>query len=192
MNTDSTSKAHETTPGGTAAPGTTNSANGTEASMPVRDWMSSPVLVIRPDTPVADAYDMMVQHGIRRLPVVDDKGRLVGIVTLGDLREARPSPATSLSIYELNYLLARLTVGQIMTHNPYTVRPDTSVLQAARLMLKHKVGGLPVVDNEGRPVGIITESDIFRMLIDQWDYFTRQHVDPGLVASLIAQELDRH
>jgi CBS domain-containing protein len=79
-----------------------------------------------------------------------------------------------------------------MTHNPYTVRPDTSVLQAARLMLKHKVGGLPVVDDEGRPVGIITESDIFRMLIDQWDYFTRQHVDPGLVASLIAQELDRH
>ena len=193
MNTNNTSKAHdETTPGGTVTPGATNSANSLDARMPVRDWMSSPVWVIRPDTSVADAYQMMVQHGIRRLPVVDDRGRVVGIVTLGDLREARPSPATSLSIYELNYLLARLTVGQIMTHNPSTVRPDTSVLQAARLMLKHKVGGLPVVDDEGRPVGIITESDIFRMLIDQWDYFTRQHVDPGLVASLIAQELDRH
>ena len=193
MNTDSTGKAHgRTTPGRTVAPSTPGGTDGADAQILVRDWMSSPVWVIRPDTPVADAYDMMVQHGIRRLPVVDSRGRLVGIVTLGDLREARPSPATSLSIYELNYLLARLTVGQIMTHNPYTVRPDTSVLQAARLMLERKVGGLPVVDDEGRPVGIITESDIFRMLIDQWDYFTRQHVDPGLVASLIAQELDRH
>jgi acetoin utilization protein AcuB len=130
----------------------------------------------------------MMQGCIRRLPVVDGE-RLQGIVTLGDLREARPSPATSLSIYELNYLLSKLTAGHVMTHNPYTVTPNTPIQQAAKIMLERKVSGLPVVDEEDRPVGIITETDIFRMLIDQWDYFTSQHVDPGLVASLIAAEM---
>jgi acetoin utilization protein AcuB len=154
----------------------------------VKDWMSSAVRVVHPDTSVAEAYNIMMQLGIRRLPVVEGE-RLIGIVTLGDLREARPSPATSLSIYELNYLLAKLTVGQVMTHNPYTVRSETPIEQAARIMLDHKIGGLPVVDDESLPIGIITESDIFRMLIDQWDYFTVQHVDPGLVASLVAEGL---
>ncbi|HET9495853.1 MAG TPA: CBS domain-containing protein, partial [Chloroflexia bacterium] len=134
--------------------------------------------------------NMMMQKSIRRLPVVDH-GRLVGIVTLGDLREARPSPATSLSIYELNYLLAKLTVGQVMTHNPLTVSPHTPIPTAARIMLEHKVSGLPVVDEDKRPVGIITESDIFRMLIDQWDYFTGPHADPGLVASVTGDETNK-
>ena len=156
----------------------------------VRDWMSSPLHVVESHTPVADAYNTMMQKGIRRLPVVEG-GRLVGIVTLGDLREARPSPATSLSIYELNYLLAKLTVGQVMTYNPYTVTPTTPIQQAARIMLERKVSGLPVVDEEDRPVGIITETDIFRMLIDQWDYFTIQHTDPGLVATLIAEQINK-
>ena len=162
----------------------------------VKDWMSSPVQAVERDTSVADAYNIMMQKGIRRLPVVEGAdgehdGRLVGIVTLGDLREARPSPATSLSIYELNYLLAKLTVGQVMTHNPYTVSPSTPIQQAARTMLVRKVSGLPVVDEEGKTIGIITETDIFRMLIDQWDYFTAQHTDPGLVSTLVAQQLNR-
>lgn len=156
----------------------------------VRDWMTTPVYVIHTDTPVADAYNMMMQRSIRRLPVVDGE-RLVGIVTLGDLREARPSPATSLSIYELNYLLAKLTVGQVMTHNPFTVTPGTSIQQAARLMLERKVAGLPVVNEKGKPVGILTESDVFRMLVDQWDYFTMQRLDAGVIASLIAQEVNK-
>jgi CBS domain-containing protein len=156
----------------------------------VRDWMTKDVMVAHTYTPMSEAYDLMKSHDIRRLPVVHD-GKVVGIVTLGDLREARPSPATSLSIYELNYLLAQLTVGEVMTHNPYTITPDTPVQNAARIMLERKVGGLPVVDEEYRVVGIITESDIFRMLIDQWDYFTMQHVDPGLVATMIAQEMGR-
>jgi CBS domain-containing protein len=156
----------------------------------VRDWMTTPVYVIHTDTPVADAYNMMMQRSIRRLPVVDGE-RLVGIVTLGDLREARPSPATSLSIYELNYLLAKLTVGQVMTHNPFTVTPTTSIQQAARLMLDRKVAGLPVVNEKGKPVGILTESDVFRMLVDQWDYFTMQRLDAGVIASLIAQEVNK-
>jgi CBS domain-containing protein len=156
----------------------------------VRDWMTKDVIVVHTDTPMTDAYNLMKSHDIRRLPVVHDD-KLIGIVTLGDLREARPSPASSLSIYELNYLLARLTVGQVMTHHPYTVTSDTPVQKAAQIMLERKVGGLPVVDEDYRVVGIITESDIFRMLIDQWDYFTMQHVDPGLVATMIAQELGR-
>src|SRR6476659_6603908 len=155
----------------------------------VKHWMTSPVQVIRGDTSVADAYDMMMQRCIRRLPVLKGE-RIVGIVTLGDLREARPSPATSLSIYELNFLLSKLTAGQVMTHNPYTVTPATPIQEAARIMLERKISGLPVVDEEDRPVGIITETDIFRMLVDQWDYFTSQHVDPGLIASLIAEEIE--
>ncbi|HUS16912.1 MAG TPA: CBS domain-containing protein, partial [Chloroflexia bacterium] len=134
----------------------------------VRAWMTTSVEVAHPDSPLTEAYNRMMQRGIRRLPVVDS-GRLVGLVTLGDLREARPSSATSLSIYELNYLLAKLTIGVIMTHAPYTVTPDTPVAQAARLMLKHKIGGLPVVDESGTLLGIITESDIFRLLVGMWD-----------------------
>lgn len=158
--------------------------------IPVKEWMSAPLRSVDPATPVGDAYNIMMKHGIRRLPVVDGE-ELVGIVTLGDLREARPSPATSLSIYELNYLLGKLTVGEVMTHHPYTVTPAEGIQEAARIMLERKVSGLPVVDEQGKPVGIITESDIFRMLIDQWDYFTQQHVDPGLVATLIAEGINR-
>jgi acetoin utilization protein AcuB len=156
----------------------------------VEDWMTTPVYITHPDTPVSEAYNMMMERSIRRLPVVEH-GHLVGIVTLGDLREARPSPATSLSIYELNYLLAKLTVGQVMTHNPFTVMIGTPIQHAARVMLDRKVGGLPVVDEDKKLIGIITESDIFRMLIDQWSYFTVQHIDPGLVASLIGEDINR-
>jgi|SRR5687768_17516103 len=156
----------------------------------VKEWMSTPVEVITGTTPVAEAYSLMMKRGIRRLPVVE-KDRLVGILTLGDVREARPSPATSLSIYELNYLLAKLTVDEVMTFNPYTVGPDTPLQLAAKIMFERKVSGLPVVDSEKRVVGILTESDIFRMLIDQWDYFTRQRVDPGIVASLVAEAINR-
>ena len=155
-----------------------------ETETTVKDWMAWPVVSVSPGTPVADAYNTMMRKGIRRLPVVEHD-RLVGIVTLGDLREARPSPATSLSIYELNYLLARLTVGQVMTHNPLTVSPNTPIPTAARIMLEHKVSGLPVVDENKHPVGIITESDIFRMLIDRWETFAAPHVESGLVAPAV-------
>ena len=162
-----------------------------EEQIYVREWMSAPVEVISADTPMSEAYKLMMKRGIRRLPVVDTTGeRLVGILTLGDLREARPSPATSLSIYELNYLLANLKVEAVMTHNPYTVTPHTSIPAAARIMLDRKVGGLPVVDEQGKPVGIITESDVFRMLIDRWAHFTAPRVDLGLVATLIAEEIN--
>jgi acetoin utilization protein AcuB len=134
-------------------------------------WMTTPARVIQKTTPVLDAYELMISEGIRRLPVVED-GRVVGIVTLGDLREARPSRAPSLSIYELNFLLARLTVEEVMTHNPFTVTPETPLREVAEIMLHQKVGGLPVVDAAGCPVGVITESDLFRLMIERWAYFS--------------------
>ncbi|HST05527.1 MAG TPA: CBS domain-containing protein [Chloroflexia bacterium] len=155
----------------------------------VKDWMTTPAKTVDINTPVADAYNVMMEQGIRRLPVVDGD-KLVGIVTLGDLREARPSPATSLSIYELNYLLSKLTVDKVMTHDPFVVSATTPIQHAARLMLDRKVGGLPVVDEESNLLGIITESDIFSMLVDQWDYFTNRQVDPGVFASLVAEGLN--
>jgi CBS domain-containing protein len=129
----------------------------------VRDWMSKAVVSVAPTLSLPEANELMKQNKIRRLPVVDG-GELVGILTLGDLREAGPSDATSLSIFELNYLLARLTVDKIMTRDPLTVSPSTGLTEAAKLMLHHKIGGLPVVDN-GELVGVITESDIFRAYV---------------------------
>ena len=129
----------------------------------VRDWMSKDVVAIQAEQTLPEAHALMMQHKIRRLPVVKD-GDLVGIVTLGDLREASPSGATSLSIFELNYLLARLKIGQIMTRDPLTITPDTDLTEAAKLMLHHKIGGLPVTDG-GELVGVITKSDIFRAYV---------------------------
>jgi CBS domain-containing protein len=131
----------------------------------VRDWMTADVITIYPDTAVPEAHQLMKREEIRRLPVVDNAGRLVGIVTLGDLRAAEPSPATSLSVWELNYVIANLTVDKIMTHDPVTVSPDSTIGEAARTMLENRVSGLPVLDDEGKVVGIITESDIFSMVV---------------------------
>jgi len=132
----------------------------------VRDWMTPDPVTIGPKTTVPEAHKLMKEHDFRRLPVVDDHGRLIGIVTLSDLREAGPSPATSLSIFELNYLLAQLTIDKIMTRDVVTVSPDATIRDAANLMLKHEVGALPVMEN-GRLIGIITESDIFRVIVQQ-------------------------
>lgn len=132
-------------------------------SLTVRDWMTPNPITVTPSTTVPEANTLMKQGRIRRLPVVDN-GKLVGIVTLGDLREASPSDATSLSIYELNYLVAQLTVEKIMTKDPVTIDPNASIKKAAKLLLEHKIGSLPVMDG-GMLVGIITESDIFRVLV---------------------------
>jgi CBS domain-containing protein len=136
----------------------------------VGEWMTSPVKMIPAETPVGDAFDMMQDYGIRRLPVAQD-GRLVGIVTLGDLREARAMPGGSLGIYGQDYALTRMTVAQAMTAQPFTVTAATPIQVAAGVMLAQKIGGLPVVDPHGEVVGIITESDIFRMLVVQGDRF---------------------
>ncbi|MBC8170257.1 MAG: CBS domain-containing protein [Anaerolineae bacterium] len=130
----------------------------------IKTWMTSPVITITPDTPITDADRFMQEKHVRRLVVVDDD-QIVGLITKGDIREAKPSDATTLSIWELNYLLAQLTVDRVMTRKLFTVHPDESISRAARLMLEHKISGLPVVDQAGKLIGIITESDMFRMLI---------------------------
>ncbi|GIL14994.1 MAG: hypothetical protein BroJett039_01670 [Chloroflexota bacterium] len=130
----------------------------------VRDWMTPHPITIDPKTILPDAHRLMQDSRIRRVPVVAD-GHVVGIVTLGDIREAGPSQASTLSIYEVHYLLSKLTVESIMTRNPVTIAPDATIRDAARAMLEHKIGGLPVVEAAGgKLVGIITESDIFRLL----------------------------
>lgn len=133
----------------------------------VRDWMTPHPISIDPKTTLPDAHRLMQDSHIRRLPVVE-RCKIVGIVTLGDIREAEPSRATTLSIYEVHYLLSKLTVERIMTRNPITIAPDQTIRDAARLMLQHKIGGLPVVEPQsGKLVGIITESDIFRILAQE-------------------------
>lgn len=133
----------------------------------VREWMTANPVVVSSRTSLPEAHKLMTERKIRRLLVVDE-GRLVGIITRGDVRGAQPSGATTLSIYELNYLLARLTLGEIMTKNPVSVTPDTPIREAARLMLEKKIAGLPVLEGD-RVVGIITESDIFRFVVKAWE-----------------------
>jgi len=102
----------------------------------------------------------------RRLPVVDGAGKIVGIVSERDMLHASPSPATSLSVWEVNYLLWKLKVSDIMTHNVLTINQDTPVEDAASLMVTHKIGGVPVVDDSGKVVGVITETDIFKAFVE--------------------------
>lgn len=135
----------------------------------VKTWMTDAVVTIAPDTSLVAAHDLMIKEEVRRLPVVTENGRLLGIVTLGDVRGAEPSTATSLSIWELNFLLAKLKVEKIMTQNPVTVGAEATIGEAARLMLENRISGLPVVDQAGTLVGIITESDIFSMVVlNEW------------------------
>ena len=134
----------------------------------VRGLMTQSPLTVTPDTAVNEARELMRQHAIRHLPVVQ-KGRLVGIITDSDIRLVLPSPATSLSVWELNYLLDKLTVGEVMTHLVVTTAPDRHVHEAIGRMLRFKIGALPVVENH-QVVGLLTRTDIlraFRQVADQ-------------------------
>jgi acetoin utilization protein AcuB len=134
----------------------------------VRDRMTSPAVSITGDTPFQDALKLMQERRFRRLPVVDNEGRLIGIVAERDLLYASPSPATSLSVWELNYLLSKITVKGLMTRDVTTTTPDTTIEDAARVMVEKRVGGLPVVDENNRPIGMITETDIFKTLVEMF------------------------
>ena len=129
----------------------------------VRDWMTPHPITIDPKTVLPDAHRLMQDSHIRRVLVVEN-GKLVGIVTLGDIREAEPSHATTLSIYELHYLLSKLTVEHIMTRNPITVQADTPMRDALRLLLSYKIKRLPVVDGQGRLVGLVGRTEILQAL----------------------------
>ena len=134
----------------------------------IKDWMTRDPVVVDITTTVPEAHALLTRYRIRRLPVVHD-GKLVGIVTLGDVRGAEPSEATSLSIFELHYLLSKLTIDRIMTTPVATIRPDETVFDAARLMLQKKIAGLVVVGESGDVIGVVTESDIFRMIVRLWE-----------------------
>ena len=131
----------------------------------VRNWMTPNPITITMQTTLPEAHRLMDKHYVRRLPVIN-KGKLVGIVTRGDIREAQASTATTLSVYELNYLLDEMTAKDFMAYEPITISPDAPIGEAARRMMQHKIGGLPVVEN-GELVGIITETDFCRLLILQ-------------------------
>ncbi len=132
--------------------------------MLVRNYMSSPVVTVKPALPFQEALKVMREKRFRRMPVVDDAGRLVGIVSERDLLYASPSPATTLSIWEVNYLLTKIQVDRLMTEKVVTVTPDATVEEAAAIMIDKKIGGLPVLDG-GNVVGIITETDLFKALV---------------------------
>lgn len=132
----------------------------------VREKMTTSVITLSADAPFQDAFKLMKEHKIRRIPVVDDEQKLVGIVSERDLLHAAPSPATSLSIWEMNYLLWKLDLSNLMSKNVVTVTPNTLLQDAATLMIKNKIGGLPVVDDEFRVIGVITETDIFKAFVE--------------------------
>ena len=132
--------------------------------MLVNERMSYPVITIGPDMPINDALNLMKRQNIRRVPVIQN-GKMIGIITNHDLLNASPSPATSLSIWEMNYLLSKITVKDVMSKDVQTVTPDTPIEEAARIMADHKIGGLPVV-KDGEVVGIITETDLFKIFLE--------------------------
>jgi acetoin utilization protein AcuB len=134
--------------------------------MLVKDWMVEEPLVVSPKTSVETAIRTMRENRVRHLPVVGEAGTLVGVVTQTDLLQASPSPATSLSVWEINFLLAKMQVRDAMTVKVIVVSEECPLEEAALVMAEHKIGCLPVVRGK-RLVGIITETDLFNIFTDQ-------------------------
>ncbi len=150
--------------------------------MTVSRVMTHNPFTVSPDNPVADAMEIIRKEKVHRLPVLDKNRKLVGIVSEKDLLYASPSPATSLSVYEMSALLARLKISKVMTREVITVTEDTLIEDAARIMVDSNVGGLPVM-RDGLLVGIVTESDIFKLFIELFG--TRKK---GLRATVLVPE----
>ncbi|NVM21003.1 MAG: CBS domain-containing protein [Desulfobacterales bacterium] len=140
--------------------------------MLVQGWMTGEVVTVDEETSMMKASIIMKERKIRSLPVVDKNGRLVGIVSDRDLRDAAPSKATTLDVYELNYLLSSMKIKDLMTRNVVFVRPDETVEFAAILMLENKISALPVINDKGDMVGIVTQTDIFKVLINITGVYT--------------------
>lgn len=134
--------------------------------MLIRDWMTTAVISAKEDSSMLKVQKLMQEHGIKRIPVVDDEMKLIGIVSDRDIKEASPSKATTLDIHELSYLLSELKIKDIMTKEPVSVSPMDTIEQVALIMLEKKLTGLPVVDWEKKLVGMITEADIFKIFTE--------------------------
>ncbi|HLO14883.1 MAG TPA: CBS and ACT domain-containing protein [Anaerolineales bacterium] len=132
--------------------------------MLIGERMSRPVISVSPDAPINDVLAMFKKEHIRRAPVMKE-GKLVGIVSDSDLLNASPSPVTTLSVWEMNYLISKVKVKDVMTKKVITVDKDTPIEEAARIMADKKIGGLPVMDS-GKVVGIITETDLFKIFLE--------------------------
>lgn len=137
------------------------------AQVVVEDWMTSDVISLTAEANALDAYRLMTKYHIRRLPVIDNDN-LIGIVTLGDIRRRKPSSVGSPDLPEINQRLSQLSIKDVMTPQPLTTPQSMPIAQAATLMLERKISGLPVVNDRHDMVGIITESDIFRMIVQSW------------------------
>lgn len=134
--------------------------------MLVQERMTRNPITVNVDTSMHEALRLMRERKIRRLPVLDSAGKLVGMVSEKDLLYASPSPATTLSAFEINYLVAQIKVARLMSRSLIAVGDDTPLEEAARIMVDNKVGGLPVVDRAGNLVGIITETDLFKVFLE--------------------------
>lgn len=132
--------------------------------MLIGERMSHPVITVSPGMSIVETLDLLNRENIRRAPVIKN-GELVGIVSDHDLFHATPSSATTLSIWEMNYLLSKITVGEIMTKKVVSVDVNTPIEEAARMMADNKIGGLPVT-RDGKLVGIVTETDIFKLFLE--------------------------
>jgi acetoin utilization protein AcuB len=130
----------------------------------VGERMSHPVISVSPETPIHDALVMFKKEHIRRAPVIKD-GKLVGIVSESDLLNASPSTVTSLSVWEINYLISKVTVKQVMSKKVKTIDVNTPIEEAARIMADSKIGGVPVM-RSGTIAGIITETDLFKIFLE--------------------------
>jgi acetoin utilization protein AcuB len=133
--------------------------------MLVKDRMTSDPVTITTNTSLKDALELVRSKSFRHLPVLDEDGGLVGIVTEKSLIYASPTPTTTLSIFEVDYILSRTKVGQVIQGSVITVRPDLPIEEAARVMVDHRIGCLPVVEDE-KLVGIISDTDIFRVFVE--------------------------
>ncbi len=136
-----------------------------ESGMQVREWMTRDVITVTPETSLFKAAKLLKEHDIRRLPVIDEQKRLVGIISDRDVKAASPSRATTLEMYELMYLLSEIKVRDVMTAAPVSIHPDQTVETVALLMEEKGIGALPVVDDDNVVIGIITDHDIFKVFV---------------------------
>ncbi len=132
--------------------------------MLVKNWMNKEVITVKADDSMQDAIYLLKEHALNILPVMED-GKIVGIITDRDLKKASPSDATTLDMHELLFLISKIKVRDIMKKTVYTARPDFTIEEAAAILLEHRISGLPVINEASQLVGIITRTDIFRVII---------------------------
>lgn len=138
----------------------------------VRQWMSQPAISAPTTMVLPEARQLLRTHRIRRLPVIDADGRLIGIVTEGDINRVSDSHVTDVRDYNLYHRVVDLPIGEIMSRDPVTVTPDMQIIDVARLLLEHRIGGVPVVE-AGRIIGVVTESDLFRLIVTRYQIAPR-------------------